>query len=981
MTISLAPAPVRASSSTPSFDYVVTILMENHGINDTYNCGASCAYITQLANTYGLAEDYSALTHPSMANYIALTSGGQHGTSNSQPPGSVNVTNVVDSLEAAGLTWKAYMESYHGGCSDFGSNYSDNHDPFVKYTDIYNNPARCARIVNAGNDAGNSSGVFLTDLSSSSAPNYMWLTPNLCNDMHDCSVATGNNYLANLVPKILSSYIFTNKRAALFITFDEGCCTFPQDRVTTIWAGPGIKQGYKSNTFYDHYSYLRTVEDNWGLSYLTVNDTSASPMTEFFSTSTIPPQQPPLLYGWGGILATGSLHYNTNNPASAIFPGEQASNTEVAFAEMKARGYNAARVAIIDPGNQPDSNTYDSIAWHRTLELANYFGLSVIGDDHQYNITSSWLPFWRTVIQDTPQASFPNVVWEAQNEPHDANLTADFQAFINMDRNLGDTRWIVLGCNNDCTPTATSDLSSFPIVNDTVNHIFYDFHEYYFYPQHSSEWNTASAIAFADSKIAGIQNVINTLHRPFLGTEFGAETGCYSCADQVIPGSAGYAPETLAYLNEIVTKSQQAAIGYMIWNAGDWNDAPAGATGALDTFGQYLTLPNGTALQPPPPPPPPPPPLKALFFGYGRDMLESVTAGYSNNTATFVDTARVNGYSFVIDHTGPDGTGTANVVPNNSDFVEGIVYSIPQSSLTLLDISEGMNGSYQRINNFLVTSLTTGQALNASVYIVTSPQTNVPAPSRAYASDVLNGIAQHSLGQAYSDKINLVLNPPPPPPPPPPKVLFFAYGRDMLESVTATYTNNTATFVDTAKASGYSFVIDNRLSDGTGTVDMVSNGYDFVEGIVYSLPQSSLTLLDSAEGMNGSYVRLDNFQVTSLTTGQVLNVSIYQVASPIRNAPAPTKAYVSDVLNGIAQHNLGQAYSDKISLILSPPPPPPPKVLVGDLNHDGVVNLQDLTIALQQFGATGPNIADVNHDGVVNLQDIVIILTNFGQHL
>src|SRR5437867_4293417 len=812
---SFTPHVSAAGPSSPNFDYVVTILMENKGINDTYNCGGNCSYITSLANAYGLAESYSALTHPSMANYIGMTSGGQYGTRSIQPPGSVNASNIVDSLESSGLSWRAYMESYHGGCSDYGSHYDDNHNPFVKYADIYNSPARCARNVNTGNDAGNASAsVFLRDLSSPTSPNYMWLTPNIFHDMHNSTVLEGDNYLANLVPQILSSYIFTNRRAALFITFDEGCCTFPRDFVTSIWAGPVVNQGYKSTTFYDHYSYLRTVEDNWNLPTLTVNDTSATAMTEFFGPLRIAPQPQPLIYGWGGILATGSVHFNRDNPASQVFIGDQASNTEVAFAELKSRGYNGARVSIVDPGNQPDSNVYDSRAWHRTLALADYFGLYVIGDDHEYKITSSWLPFWRTVIEDTPQARYPNVLWEAQNEPHDANLTADFQAFITMDRSLGDTRWIVLGCNNSCTPTGDTVLSNFPVVNDTVDHVFYDFHEYYFYPDHVGEWNVTSAVAFADAKFAGVQNVINTLHRPFLGTEWGAETGCSACApDQTVPGSAGYAPETLAYLTEIVKRSHEAQIGYTLWNAGDWNDAPAGVTGALDTFGQFLPLPNGTYIQPRPPP-------RALVFAYGRDMLESVMTGYSNGTAIFVDTTRLNGYSFVVDW---------------------------------------------------------------------------------------------------------------------------------------------------------------KLGDGTGSADIVVNATDFVEGVVYSIPASSFAMLDSYEKLNGSYARQDDFQVTSLSTGQALNASVYVVVNPVSNAPAPSAAYASDVLGGIAQHNLGQAYTDKISLIVSPPKPPP--VLVGDMNHDGIVDIQDFVPCIRSIGRSGPNPCDLNHDGEVDIQDIMIIVANFGKHI
>ncbi len=320
----------------------------------------------------------------------------------------------------------------------------------------------------------------------------------------------------------------------------------------------------------------------------------------------------------------GAVHFNSGNPSSIVFSGEEASNTEVTFAEMKSRGYDAARVSIIDPGNQPDSGSYDSNAWHRTLQLAQHFGLTVIGDDHEYTITSSWLPFWKTVIQDTPEATYPNVLWEAQNEPHDSSLASDFQAFVDQDRGLGDTRWIVLGCNNDCSPSGGgSDLSSFPVVTDPQDHVFYDFHEYFFYSAHSSQWNNQSAVAFADSKWAGVQDVINTLHRPFLGTEWGAETGCSTCApDQAIPGSAGYAPETLAYVTELVKLSQQAGVGYTIWNAGDWNDPPAGTTGALDTFGQFLPFPASS-----------PPGLTASFAAAPTSPLMSQSTTFTGSAS------------------------------------------------------------------------------------------------------------------------------------------------------------------------------------------------------------------------------------------------------------------------------------------------------------------------------------------------------------
>src|SRR5436309_16049349 len=110
-------AVLPSTSSSPAVQipgYVVVILMENHGINTTYNCGGDCSYITQLANTYSLAESYSALAHPSLPNSLALTSANTWWTNNSLPSGALQVTYIVASLEEEGLSWKDYVERYHG---------------------------------------------------------------------------------------------------------------------------------------------------------------------------------------------------------------------------------------------------------------------------------------------------------------------------------------------------------------------------------------------------------------------------------------------------------------------------------------------------------------------------------------------------------------------------------------------------------------------------------------------------------------------------------------------------------------------------------------------------------------------------------------------------------------------------------------------------------------------------------------------------
>ena len=305
--------PTRYESSSPYFDYIVTVVMENQGINNTYgdHCSGNCTYITQLANTYGLAINYSAIGHPSLPNYLALTGGGNYDT----PPFDrdcfpqsngcfVSAPNMIDSIDSSGRTWKAYMEDYAaGGCSHTETGfYINSHNPFLYYTDINNNATRCGRIVDANPGTSGYLALpaqLLSDLSSiSTGSNYMWLTPNLCDDGHalcaplNNTVSQQNQYLSLLVPRILNSTIFRTQKAALFITWDESATT-RNDIVTGIWAGPVAKTGFTSASQSGHYSAVKTIETAWNLSSLTIYDSTAPPMTQFFILS-------PLLNGGPG---------------------------------------------------------------------------------------------------------------------------------------------------------------------------------------------------------------------------------------------------------------------------------------------------------------------------------------------------------------------------------------------------------------------------------------------------------------------------------------------------------------------------------------------------------------------------------------------------------------------------------------------------------------------------------------------------------
>lgn len=253
--------------------------MENHSYNEVWNTSSS-PYITSLGNAYARATNYHASIHPSLPNYLELYGGSNYGITTDCSPSSschVSATNLADNLEAKGLTWKGYMESMPSPCFlTTSGNYAPKHDPFVYFDDIRNNAARCASHV-----------VPYTNLaadlaSAATTPNFAFITPNLCNDMHDCSVATGDNWLKGNIPAILSSPACTVDKCLLILTWDEDDSS-QSNQVLTIVAGSAARTGgVTSSASYSHYSTLRTIENIFGLPTQTSNDAAASPMSDLY---------------------------------------------------------------------------------------------------------------------------------------------------------------------------------------------------------------------------------------------------------------------------------------------------------------------------------------------------------------------------------------------------------------------------------------------------------------------------------------------------------------------------------------------------------------------------------------------------------------------------------------------------------------------------------------------------------------------------
>jgi phosphatidylinositol-3-phosphatase len=260
-----APAVPPASAlprSTSS--HVAVIVMENEEAGGVLG-SAAAPYLNALARRYAVASNSYAIRHPSLPNYLALTSGSTHGITSDCTDCHVGARNIVDQLEAAHLSWKGYMEDLPRPCSTVAGagGYAKKHDPFLYYDDIARNPERCRRVVGFGS--------LTSDLRQGRLPAFSFITPNLCHDMHDCGVATGDRFLSGLVPGLLREL---GPHGFLVITWDEGtsdagCCTDAHGgRIATIVAGPDVRRGARSARAVDHYGVLRTIESALGLAPL-----------------------------------------------------------------------------------------------------------------------------------------------------------------------------------------------------------------------------------------------------------------------------------------------------------------------------------------------------------------------------------------------------------------------------------------------------------------------------------------------------------------------------------------------------------------------------------------------------------------------------------------------------------------------------------------------------------------------------------------
>ena len=248
------PGPTPSSQQR----HVFLIVMENHSADQAL----SGLYIASLAAKYRVAENYHAVAHPSVPNYLALTSGSTWGIEDDSYR-ALPRQDLGSELTVAGISWRAYMDGMtDAGCLDSPVPYDPGHNPFAFYGGGC--PANVVPITKLASDL------------TANTPRFTWITPDRCHDTHDCDISVGDAWLRQQVEQITASDAWKSD-GVLFITWDEDDSN-GDNRVLTLVIAPGMSHRLSARE-YTHYSLLATIEDLMGVKRLG-QSVNASPMSD-----------------------------------------------------------------------------------------------------------------------------------------------------------------------------------------------------------------------------------------------------------------------------------------------------------------------------------------------------------------------------------------------------------------------------------------------------------------------------------------------------------------------------------------------------------------------------------------------------------------------------------------------------------------------------------------------------------------------------
>jgi hypothetical protein len=271
VTFTVDNAPCGTASAAPAtWDHVVWIVFENKSYSQIIDA-PEAPYLTDLAAKCGLATDYHGVAHPSLPNYIAMTSGGTQGITDDTGPAAhpLAAASIFSQLGTGG--WRALQDSMPSNCYKGNSGlYAARHNPPLYYVGV----------------AGD---CLLQDVPLGPAPDlsarFTFITPDLCHDMHSspcadtvgAEVAAGDTWLSGFLPTALSTKEYRAGSTAVFITWDEDDFTDVQ-HIPALVIAPSITPGRTDATRFDHYSLLRTTEEMLGIEAFLGNAATATSM-------------------------------------------------------------------------------------------------------------------------------------------------------------------------------------------------------------------------------------------------------------------------------------------------------------------------------------------------------------------------------------------------------------------------------------------------------------------------------------------------------------------------------------------------------------------------------------------------------------------------------------------------------------------------------------------------------------------------------
>ncbi|MDX6513096.1 MAG: phosphatidylinositol-3-phosphatase [Gaiellaceae bacterium] len=256
VAVSSSASAAAAPRPVPNFRHVIVFVFENKESPDVIGSGAAPTF-DALGKRYASITNYDGVAHPSLPNYLALVSGSTHGITSDCTSCTVSAPSLADTLAAKRKTWKTYAEGLPspGWDGATAGRYAKKHNPFLYFTRIKRSE-RLKRIVPLER--------FSSDVAQGRLPDFSLVVPDLCHDMHDCSVATGDAWLKQFTKPLLGSRKLA--RSVIFVVFDEGTTgSGGGGHVAALALGPLVRPGSTFAGRTNHYGLLRTIEDAWGL--------------------------------------------------------------------------------------------------------------------------------------------------------------------------------------------------------------------------------------------------------------------------------------------------------------------------------------------------------------------------------------------------------------------------------------------------------------------------------------------------------------------------------------------------------------------------------------------------------------------------------------------------------------------------------------------------------------------------------------------